>query len=40
MADVVTDAYLGRGQSPEPLPLRVLFTAFLNIWGCPDLVDT
>jgi TRAP transporter TAXI family solute receptor len=31
MADVVTDAYLGRGRFPEPLPLRVLFTAYPNI---------
>lgn len=31
MADVVTDAYLGRGKFPEPLPLRVLFPAYPNI---------
>ena len=31
MADVVTDAYLGRGRFPEPLPLRVLFTAYPNV---------
>jgi TRAP transporter TAXI family solute receptor len=31
MADVVTDAYLGRGRFPEALPLRVLFTAYPNI---------
>lgn len=31
MADVVTDAYLGRGRFPDALPLRVLFTAFPNI---------
>lgn len=31
MADVVTDAYLGRGRFREPLPLRVLFTAYPNI---------
>lgn len=31
MADVVTDAYLGQGRFPEPLPLRVLFTAYPNI---------
>lgn len=31
MADVVTDAYLGRGRFPEGLPLRVLFTAYPNI---------
>ena len=31
MADAVTDAYLGQGRFPEPLPLRVLFTAYPNI---------
>jgi TRAP transporter TAXI family solute receptor len=31
MADVVTDAYLGSGRFPEPLPLRVLFTSYPNI---------
>ncbi len=31
MADVVTDAYLGQGRFPEPLALRVLFTAYPNI---------
>lgn len=31
MADVVTDAYLGQGRFPVPLPLRVLFTAYPNI---------
>ena len=31
MADVVTDAYLGQGRFPEPLPLRVLLTAYPNI---------
>lgn len=31
MADVVTDAYLGQGRFPGPLPLRVLFTAYPNI---------
>ncbi len=31
MADVITDAYLGRGRFPQPLPLRVLFTAYPNI---------
>lgn len=31
MADVVTDAYLGQGKFSEPLPLRVLFTAYPNI---------
>ena len=31
MADVVTSAYTGTGRFPEPLPLRVLFTAYPNI---------
>ncbi|MEM7080481.1 MAG: TAXI family TRAP transporter solute-binding subunit [Pseudomonadota bacterium] len=31
MADVVTSAYLGQGRFPEPLPLRVLFTAYPNV---------
>jgi len=31
MADVITSAYLGQGRFPEPLPLRVLFTAYPNI---------
>ena len=31
MGDVVTDAYLGQGKFPQPLPLRVLFTAYPNI---------
>ncbi len=31
MADVVTDAYLGSGRFPEPLPLRILFSAYPNI---------
>ena len=31
MADVVTDAYMGKGKFPQPLPLRVLFTAYPNI---------
>lgn len=31
MADVVTDAFHGRGRFPEALPLRVLFTAYPNI---------
>ncbi len=31
MADVVTDAYLGQGKFTEPLPLKVLFTAYPNI---------
>lgn len=31
MADVVSSAYAGTGRFPEPLPLRVLFTAYPNI---------
>ncbi len=31
MADVVSDAYHGRGRFPEALPLRVLFTAYPNV---------
>ena len=31
MGDVVTDAYLGQGKFSEPMPLRVLFTAYPNI---------
>ena len=31
MADVVSSAYSGTGRFPEPLPLRVLFTAYPNI---------
>ncbi|HAY45266.1 MAG TPA: TRAP transporter substrate-binding protein [Gammaproteobacteria bacterium] len=31
MGDVVTDAYLGQGNFSQPLPLRVLFTAYPNI---------
>ena len=31
MADVVTSAYVGGGRFPEPLPVRVLFTAYPNI---------
>ncbi len=31
MADVVTDGYLGQGKFPEPLPIRVLLTAYPNI---------
>ena len=31
MADVVTSAYAGTGRFLEPLPLRVLFTAYPNI---------
>lgn len=30
-ADVLTDAYLGRGPFPEPLPLRILITAYPNL---------
>lgn len=31
MADVVTSAFQGSGRFPEPLPIRVLFTAYPNI---------
>lgn len=31
MADVVSDAFAGRGKFPEALPIRVLFTAYPNI---------
>lgn len=40
MADVVTDAYLGEGRFPEPLPLRVLFTAYPNIVHILTLEDS
>lgn len=40
MADVVTDAYLGQGKFPEPLPLRVLFTAYPNIVHVLTLEDS
>lgn len=39
MADVVTDAYLGQGKFPQPLPLRVLFTAYPNIVHILTLAD-
>ena len=39
-ADVVTDAYLGRGRFPEPLPLRVLFTAYPNVVHILTLRDS
>ncbi len=40
MADVVTDAYLGQGLFPEPLPLRVLFPAYPNIIHILTLSDS
>ena len=40
MADVVTDAYLGQGRFPQPLPLRVLFTAYPNIVHIITLSDS
>jgi len=40
MADVVTNAYLGTGRFPEPLPLRVLFTAYPNIVHILTLADS
>ncbi len=40
MADVVTDAYLGRGRFDGPLPLRVLFSAYPNIVHILTLQDS
>lgn len=40
MADVVTDAYLGQGRFPEPLPLRVLLNAYPNIVHILTLADS
>ena len=40
MADVVTDAYLGRGRFPEALPLRVLLNAYPNIVHILSLEDS
>ena len=40
MADVVTDAYLGRGRFPEQLPLRVLLNAYPNIVHILTLADS
>jgi len=40
MADVVTDAYLGQGRFADPLPLRVLFTAYPNIVHILTLSDS
>lgn len=40
MADVITNAYLGKGRFPEPLPLRVLFTAYPNIVHILTLKDS
>ena len=40
MADVVTNAYLGRGRFPEALPLRVLLNAYPNIVHILTLDDS
>ena len=40
MADVVTDAFLGQGRFPEPLPLRVLLNAYPNIVHILTLADS
>ena len=40
MADVVSSAYAGTGRFPEPLPLRVLFTAYPNIVHMLSLRDS
>jgi hypothetical protein len=40
MADVVTDAYLGRGRFPVSLPLRVLLNAYPNIVHILTLQDS
>ena len=40
MADVVSSAYAGEGRFPEPLPLRVLFTAYPNIVHMLSLRDS
>ncbi len=40
MADVVTDAYLGQGRFPAPLPLRVLLNAYPNIVHILTLADS
>lgn len=40
MADVVSSAYAGSGRFPEPLPLRVLFTAYPNIVHMLSLRDS
>ena len=40
MADVVSSAYAGMGQFPEPLPLRVLFTAYPNVVHMLSLRDS
>jgi len=40
MADVVTSAYVGGGRFPEPLPLRVLFTAYPNIVHILSLAES
>ena len=40
MADVVSSAHAGKGRFPEPLPLRVLFTAYPNIVHMLSLRDS
>jgi TRAP transporter TAXI family solute receptor len=40
MADVVSSAYAGMGRFPEPLPLRVLFTAYPNVVHMLSLRDS
>ena len=40
MADVVSSAYTGTGRFPEPLPLRVLFTAYPNVVHMLSLRDS
>ena len=40
MADVVTDAYLGHGRFPQPLPLRVLLNAYPNVVHVLTLQDS
>jgi TRAP transporter TAXI family solute receptor len=40
MADVVTDAYLGQGRFPQPLPLRVLLNAYPNVVHILTLQDS
>lgn len=40
MADVVTDAYLGRGRFQQRLPLRVLLNAYPNIVHILTLADS
>ena len=40
LADVVSDAYLGTGLFPEPLPLRVLFSAYPNVVHIVTLAES